>query len=117
MSNWTDFGFNNFMLNYTNPTVGSIFKQLYIRQAMQSLINQPQIAKDIWHGFAFPTYGPIPQTPSSSYLSSALKQNPYPYSLSHAVSLLKSHGWNVVPTSAPTLAPSPEPGPRSAGPG
>jgi peptide/nickel transport system substrate-binding protein len=104
VSRWTDFGFNNFMLNYTNPTVGSIFKQLYIRQAMQSLINQPQISKDIWNGYAFPTYGPIPQTPRSSYLSSALQQNPYPYSLSHATSLLKSHGWNVVPNGTDTCA-------------
>jgi peptide/nickel transport system substrate-binding protein len=116
VSKWTDFGFNNFMLNYTNPTVGPIFKQLYVRQAMQSLINQQQISKDIWHGDAFPTYGPIPQTPSSSYLSSALQQNPYPYSVSHAVSLLKSHGWNVVPNGTDTCA-KPGTGPTQCGAG
>ena len=116
VSDWTDFGFNNFMLNYTNPTVGPIFKQLYVRQAMQSLINQPQISKDIWHGYAFPTYGPIPQTPSSAYLSSALKQNPYPYSPSHAVSLLKSHGWTVVPNGTDTCA-HPGTGPSQCGAG
>ena len=116
VSSWTDFGFNNFMLNYTNPTVGPIFKQLYVRQAMQSLINQQQISKDIWHGYSFPTYGPIPQTPSSSYLSSALQQNPYPYSVSHAVSLLKSHGWKVVPNGTDTCA-KPGTGPTQCGAG
>ncbi len=101
---WTDFGFNDFFMNYTNPTVGPIFKQLYVRQALQSLINQTQISKDIWHGFAFPTYGPIPQTPKSEYLSGALKKNPYPYSVSHAKALLKAHGWNVVANGTDTCA-------------
>jgi peptide/nickel transport system substrate-binding protein len=83
---------------------------------MQSLINQPQISTDIWHGFAFPTLGPIPQTPKTSFLSSALQQNPYPYSLSHAVSLLRSHGWNVVPNGTDTCA-RPGSGPTQCGAG
>ena len=29
---WTDFGFNDFFLNFTNPQVGPIFKQLYVRK-------------------------------------------------------------------------------------
>jgi peptide/nickel transport system substrate-binding protein len=113
---WTDFGFNGALLNFTNPTAGPILKQLYIRQALQTLVNQPQISKDIWDGFAFPTYSPIPVTPNSSYLSSALKQNPYPYSPSHAVSLLKSHGWNVVPNGTDTCA-HPGSGPTQCGAG
>ena len=99
---WPDFGFNNFFLNYTNPTAGPIFEQLYIRQAMQSLINQPQIATDIWHGDAIPTYGPIPIKPTSSYLSPAVARNPYPYSPSHARALLVDHGWKVVPNGTDT---------------
>jgi peptide/nickel transport system substrate-binding protein len=113
---WTDFGFNGALLNFTNPTAGPILKQLYIRQALQTLVNQPQISKDIWDGFAFPTYSPIPITPNSSYLSSALKQNPYPYSPSHAISLLKSHGWNVVPNGTDTCA-HPGSGPTQCGAG
>ncbi len=116
VSKWTDFGFNGILLNDTSPTAGPFLKQLYIRQAMQTLINQPQISKDIWNGFAFPSYGPIPPTPSSSYLSSTLKQNPYPYSLSHAESLLKSHGWNVVPSGTDTCA-KPGTGPTQCGAG
>jgi peptide/nickel transport system substrate-binding protein len=92
---WPDFGFNGMFLNFSNPTVGPIFDQLYIRQAMQDLINQPQISKDIYHGQAFPTYGPVPITPKSEYLSKALTKNPYPYSVSNAKKLLSSHGWAV----------------------
>jgi peptide/nickel transport system substrate-binding protein len=92
---WPDFGFNGFFLNFTNPTVGPIFKQLYIRQAMQDLVNQSQISKDIYHGLAFPTYGPIPIQPKSQYLDSALLKNPYPYSVANAKKLLASHGWSV----------------------
>jgi peptide/nickel transport system substrate-binding protein len=92
---WPDFGFNAFFLNFTNPTVGPIFKQLYVRQAMQDLINQNQISKDVYHGQAFPTYGPVPITPKSTYLSQALLKNPYPYSVSNAKKLLSSHGWSI----------------------
>jgi len=116
VNNWTDYGFNGMLLNFTNPTAGPLLKQLYIRQAMQSLINQPQISKDIWHGFAFPTLGPIPQTPKTSFLSSTLQQNLYPYSVSHAISLLKAHGWNVVPNGTDTCA-KPGTGPTQCGAG
>ena len=116
VNNWTDYGFNGMLLNFTSPTAGPLLKQLYIRQAMQSLINQPQISKDIWHGFAFPTLGPIPQTPKTSFLSSTLQQNLYPYSVSHAISLLKAHGWNVVPNGTDTCA-KPGTGPTQCGAG
>lgn len=102
VANWTDFGFNDFFLNYTSPTAGAIFQQLYVRQAMQTLINQPQISSDVWHGFSFPTYSPIPLKPGSAYLSAGLKRNPYPFSTSHASSLLSSHGWKVVPNGTDT---------------
>jgi peptide/nickel transport system substrate-binding protein len=92
---WPDFGFNDFFLNFTNPTVGPIFKQLYVRQAMQELINQTQISKDIYHGQAVPTYGPVPISPASQYLSKALLKNPYPFSVSNAKKLLSSHGWTI----------------------
>lgn len=92
---WIDFGFNNMWLNYTNPTVGPMFKQLYIRQAMQKLINQPEIVKDIYHGAAYPTYGPIPNKPANPYTAKIGRENPYPFSASGAKTLLKSHGWTI----------------------
>jgi peptide/nickel transport system substrate-binding protein len=116
VNRWTDFGFNGIILNYTNPSAGPLLKQLYIRQALQTLINQPQISQDIWHGFAFPAYGPIPPTPASSYLNSAVTANPYPYSVSNAENLLKAHGWNVVPNGTDTCA-KPGTGPTQCGAG
>ncbi len=79
---WTDFGFNDFFVNFTNPQVGPIFKQLYVRQAMQHLINQPEIANDIFHGAAYPDYGPVPTVPPNPYVTQQMKSNPYPYSVS-----------------------------------
>lgn len=94
---WPDFGFNDFFLNFTNPSVGPIFSQLYIRQAMQDLINQPQISKDIWKGQAYPDYGPIMDTPPNPYATKYVSNNPYPYNPSTAKALLQGHGWQVKP--------------------
>ncbi|MGA2873808.1 MAG: ABC transporter substrate-binding protein [Candidatus Dormibacteria bacterium] len=94
---WTDFGFNDFFLNFLNPEVGSIFSQLYVRQAMQRLINQPEIVKDIYHGDAQATYGPIPVNPPNPYASKAVNASLYPFSVSAAKALLSSHGWTVHP--------------------
>ena len=33
------------MINFNNPTMGPAFRQLYVRQAMQTLINQPGYIK------------------------------------------------------------------------
>ena len=101
---WTDFGYANIWLNFTNPKDGSIFKQLYIRQAMQRLINQPQIVHDVYHGYAYTTYGPVPVSPASPYSTSYEKTNPYPYSVSAAKHLLQTHGWNVRANGVSTCA-------------
>jgi peptide/nickel transport system substrate-binding protein len=104
INDWLDYGFNDFFLNFTNPTVGPIFKQLYIRQAIQTLINQPQISQDIYHGAAYPTYGPIPTRPANPYTSKIGTDNPYPYSVSAAKKLLSSHGWTVHPEGIDSCA-------------
>jgi peptide/nickel transport system substrate-binding protein len=95
LASWPDWGFNSFWLNYSNPNVGAIFKQLYVRQAMQHLVNQPEIVSDVYHGVAYPSYGPVPLTPKSSFLTSYESHNPYPYSPKAARQLLASHGWSV----------------------
>jgi len=53
-------GVNYFALNYTNPATGPIFKQLYIRQAMQTLMNQSLWIQLYSAGYGAPTYGPVP---------------------------------------------------------
>ena len=97
-------GFNYFALNYTNPTFGPIVKQDYIREAMQSLQNQTLWSQLYNNGYAAPTYGPVPVYPPTNFASSFEKKNPLPYSPSYAISLLKSHGWNVVPNGVDTCA-------------
>lgn len=97
VADWAGFGFNYLVLNFSNPTVGSIFKQLYIRQALQRLVNQPALVSEVWHGTAYPTYGPVPAKPRTPYLTQDAAENPYPYSLSAAKHLLSSHGWSVQP--------------------
>jgi peptide/nickel transport system substrate-binding protein len=102
LNTWLDAGINYFPYNFNNPTVGPIFKQLYIRQAFQHLINQPQYISQIWGGYASPTYGPVPNDPPNPYLDNYVKDNPYPFSVSAARQLLTSHGWKVNPNGAST---------------
>ncbi len=79
--------------NFANPKVGAIFKQLYVRQALQELMNQPQDVRDVWHGYAVPTYGPVPISPTSPYTSPSEKNSSYGFSVAGARALLTEHGW------------------------
>jgi peptide/nickel transport system substrate-binding protein len=99
---WLDAGINYFPYNFNNPTAGAIFQQLYIRQAFQHLIDQPQYISQIFNGYASPTYGPVPNAPANPYLDSYVKGNPYPFSASAAKKLLASHGWSVQPNGVTT---------------
>ncbi|HTX82896.1 MAG TPA: peptide ABC transporter substrate-binding protein [Streptosporangiaceae bacterium] len=97
---WPTWGITYINLNFASPPVGAIFKQLYVRQAMQHLINQAGYISAFLHGYGNPTYGPVPLVPSSQFLSSTQKVNPYPYDPSAAIALLRAHGWKIVPSSA-----------------
>ncbi len=90
---WVDWNYNFIGLNFHNPTVGPIFKQLYIRQALQHLMDQQTMVKFAYGTYAWPIYGPVPPEPANSY--NTVTTNPYPFSTSDASSLLSSHGWVV----------------------
>lgn len=92
----------NFKSTGDNGEAGKIFSQLYFRQAMQRLINQPLYIKRIAKGYAVPVYGPVPIDPPNPYASKLEKSNPYPYSPSKAKALLRSHGWSVVTNGTDT---------------
>ncbi|MGC8460314.1 MAG: peptide ABC transporter substrate-binding protein [Candidatus Dormibacteria bacterium] len=92
---WTGWQITYFPLNFSNPKTGPLFNQLYLRQAMQMLVDQPAYIKSIFNGYAYPTYGPIPLKPTSQFLDSTELNNPYPYDPTKAVDLLKSHGWQI----------------------
>ena len=99
-------GFNFFPLNEKSTgdggQAGAIFHQLYFRQALQTLVNQPLYIQSIDKNYASPTYGPVPLIPNNSYVSPYERANPYPYSVSAARQLLSAHGWNVVPGGVST---------------
>jgi len=89
--------------NFYSPAVGPVLQQLYIRQALEDLINRPQIVSKVFAGYADPGNGPVPVLASGSYVSPLEKAGgPYPYSPSKAISLLKAHGWKVVPNGVST---------------
>ena len=107
-----DSAFDFITVNMQNPQVGPILKQLYIRQALQHLIDQPAWIKSLNGGIAAPTYGPVPLEPPNSFADSFERTNPYPFSIADAKSLLTSHGWTVTPNGTTTCA-----DPAKCGPG
>jgi peptide/nickel transport system substrate-binding protein len=94
---WPTWGITYMSMNFASPQVGAIFSQLYVRQAMQHLINQAGYIDAYLQGYGNPTYGPVPLVPSSKFVSSAEKQNPYPYNPAEATGILRSHGWKINP--------------------
>ncbi|MGH7611389.1 MAG: ABC transporter substrate-binding protein, partial [Candidatus Dormibacteria bacterium] len=101
---WYSFGITYFPYNFTDPTSGPIFKQLYFRQAFQSLVNQPEYISRFLAGYAAKTNGPVPTYPQGNADLTKLESTGqvYPYNPSKAVALLKDHGWHVVPGGTST---------------
>jgi peptide/nickel transport system substrate-binding protein len=100
------FGYSYVDYNFADKTgdFNNIIGQFYIRQALAHLENQPGYIKAFFHGAGGLAYGPIPTVPTSPYAPANALKNPYPYSVATAASLLRSHGWNVVPGGASTCA-------------
>ncbi len=96
---WGAWAYNYSSLNFTNPRQGPLFDQLYFRQAMQSLINQPQYIKQFQSGLGTIGNGPVPTWPPHNPFESPLEANGqvYPYSTSRAAELLSANGWAVHP--------------------
>jgi peptide/nickel transport system substrate-binding protein len=97
-------GFSYVTFNFKDTTNNwdKVIGQLYIRQALAHLSNQPAIIKGIFDGAAAPAYGPVPAIPATNYVPSNAAVNPYPYSIADATQLLTSHGWKVVPGGTTT---------------
>jgi len=97
-----DWGINYFPENFNSTTdvgggtdAGYVFRQLYIREALQYAIDQPAIIASVDKGYGVPTYGPAPIYPTNSFASSQEAAGFYLYDLSKAIDLLKSHGWTI----------------------
>ena len=89
---WTYFYNEQVEFGYTGPWK-ALVSQLYIRQALQHLVDQPLYIAKTLHGYWIPDYGITPAYAGSNLVAPALRSNPYPYSLSAARKLLASHGW------------------------
>src|SRR5581483_8151743 len=100
---WGWFG-GEFNFKDTTNHFDKVIAQQYIRQAMSMLFNQPAIIQGVYKGAAVPAYGPTPSAPTSPYAPASASKPTYPYSPSGAVTLLKSHGWHVVPGGTSTCA-------------
>ena len=87
-------------LNYNNPVTGPLVRQLYIRQALQHLMDETgQVSAFLDHGKAgHAVYGPIPT--GSPYAAASQATDPYPFSVSAARSLLVQHGWSIPKSGA-----------------
>lgn len=103
---WFNWANNYINFNYHNPTYGPIFNQLYIRQALQRLVDQQSWIKNAFNGYAYPLYGPVPTYPTNQYATSYEKSDPYPFSVTAARQLLTSHGWTI-PSSGPATCTKP----------
>jgi peptide/nickel transport system substrate-binding protein len=102
-------------LNFNNPKAGPMLKQLYIRQAMQELMDQNGINKNYFGG-GYPDCGPVPTQPKSSFADAYSASCPFSYNPARAISTLKAHGWNVVKNGVDTCK-SPGSGSNQCGPG
>jgi peptide/nickel transport system substrate-binding protein len=95
------FGISYAQPNFNNPQVGFMVRQLYIRQALQEVFDQPGIIKSIWRGYALPTSGPAPNSPPGNQWIPSIQtennsQGPYPFNIAKAKTTLENHGWSEV---------------------
>jgi peptide/nickel transport system substrate-binding protein len=91
-------------LNFKDTTnhFDKVIAQLYVRQALSHLIDQPTIIKGVYKNAAVAAWGPTPSAPVSPYAPASATSPAYPYDPSAAVSLLTAHGWKVVPGGTTT---------------
>jgi peptide/nickel transport system substrate-binding protein len=110
---WKVYGFNSIFINFNNPTAGPAFRQLYIRQALQYLLNQQLLIRKVYSGYAQPDYGMVVNGPS---FEEQAEPDFYPYNPAKAKALLVAHGWDVRPGGTTTCA-RPGTGPHDCGAG
>jgi peptide/nickel transport system substrate-binding protein len=89
------FGFNYIEINYRNPAT-SFMKDTTVRQAMQLAINQPEMNKALYYGYAQSTYSPVPYSPTT-YLSPKAKasMSASHYDPAKAGAMLDADGWKM----------------------
>ncbi|WP_298337001.1 ABC transporter substrate-binding protein [Ferrimicrobium sp.] len=112
---WRVFYDNIAELGYTGP-YRHLVAQLYLRQALQHLVDEPLYLKATLHGNGMLDYGSAPIYPGSNYVSPQLHHDPYPYSVAAARLLLTTHGWQLS-ASGPSTCINPGTGSNQCGAG
>jgi len=100
---WGDY-FAAYNFKDTTGDFNNIANQLYFRQAMQHLEDQPGQIKAFLNGDGDVLGGPIGAYPQSPFLPPNGKTTLYPFSISTATSLLKSNGWTINPNGTDTCS-------------
>jgi peptide/nickel transport system substrate-binding protein len=104
--------------NFRNTTgQAPIFDQLYFREAFQSLVDQEGVINGPLHGYGKPTVGPVTLYPSTTYLSPQVTRagDPWTLNITHAKSLLSSHGWSLSKSLGIDTCTRPGTGPADCG--
>lgn len=99
MFGYPNIGSFGFVLNYKDTTddFDKVIAQLYVRQALAHLEDQPAYISGVFKNAAAAAYGPLPSLPKTPYTPASAGSPTYAYSPSAATSLLRAHGWKVVP--------------------
>jgi peptide/nickel transport system substrate-binding protein len=101
---YPNLGFFGAFINFKDKTdhFGAIASQLYVRQALVELEDQPAYLTGIFKNAGVVAYGPVPSLPPTPFTPADAIKPPYPYDPAKAVALLSSHGWKVVPNGQTT---------------
>ncbi|HET9168138.1 MAG TPA: ABC transporter substrate-binding protein [Actinocrinis sp.] len=105
-------------LNFNNPTVaGRMIHQPYIRQALQSSLDQDFAVREIYQGYGWSQSGPVPLLPRNDLVSPRLADGRgiWRFDLDRARELLTANGWDV--EVFPAVCVRPGTGPGEAGEG
>lgn len=95
---YPDYGWDYMVFNFKDTTNhwNSVIGQLYVRQALAHLVDNPQYITKIDDGYAVASNGTVPPEPTSPYTPPNASKDLYPYNPATTVSILAAHGWKVV---------------------
>ncbi|MET7400237.1 ABC transporter substrate-binding protein [Dactylosporangium sp. NPDC005572] len=105
-------------LNFNNTTIaGRLIHQPYVRQALQSCLDQDYGAREIYQGYGWRQDGPVPTLPDSDLVSPRLRggEVAWPFDPDRARTLLAENGWDVSVTPAVCVRPGTGPGEAGEG--
>jgi peptide/nickel transport system substrate-binding protein len=105
-------------LNFGNTGMaGNLIRQPYLRQALQSCLDQDYGTREIYQGYGWRQNGPVPMLPASDLVSPRLREGEgrWPFDPERARELLAANGWDV--TVSPAVCVRPGTGPGEAGEG